>query len=342
MIDFSLDKIIIIDIILIISLIFFLNFNAKILRLIDFPNQRKIHKIPTPVIGGIAIFIATYVSTYFLNLPYLLNLILNCSLIVVFVGIIDDVFSLGITSRILTHIFASLIIISAGLQVENLGSIFSYNDFNLGIFSIFFTILAVAGLINAINFIDGIDGLSSGFFIIALFSIILFSNNYLFSQFTIIYILLINSFIFLFFNFGFITKIKIFLGDAGSTFLGFILAWLLIYYSSKEVGTLDAVATIWCVTIPVFDFFRIFLYRIINLKSPFHPDRNHIHHILLRANYLPIKVFFLLIILSIISSIIGYFSLIFFGQFYSIVVYVSLFIVYSILVNSIQNKNQSI
>ena len=123
----------------------------------------------------------------------------------------------------------------------------------------FFTIVCVIGLTNAINFIDGIDGLSSSVSIIAIFSILFYSyyENDLGNHLLLFY-LLISIFIFLFSNLNIILP-KSFLGDSGSMFLGFFIAWLLIYFTHPSINYFHPVLCIWVASLPIFDLMTVFL-----------------------------------------------------------------------------------
>ena len=191
------------------------------------------------------------------------------------------------------------------LGPEHLGNIFSYSNFNLGIFSIIFTILAVVGLINAINFTDGIDGLSSSFFIVALFSIILFSKNAQFSSFSLIFVLIINLFIYLFFNFGLIFKIKIFLGDAGSTFLGLGVAWSLVSFSQGDNIIFSPVIALWIFAVPLMDTLFVMINRVTHGRSPFSPYRKHLHHFFINSGRTDRGALVIIVTFSILMAFIG-------------------------------------
>ena len=144
---------------------------------------------------------------------------------------------------------------------------------------------------------------------------------------------MISLIIFVFFNLGFIKKYQIFLGDGGSTFLGFLVAWLLIYYSQHPVKVLNPVLTIWCVSLPVFDFMSVFLRRINKRKNPFKPDRNHMHHLLLKLGYSSNISLLILISFSIIFTLIGGMFFSYFGPTLALMIFLLFLIIYVLISN---------
>ena len=156
---------------------------APKMRLIDYPDKRKLHSGKIPLVGGIAIYLSFIISIFFFNYDYFIKSIIFSSIFVVILGLIDDAFELGIIVRLASQIVATLIVIGTGLSILNFGNYEIIPQFNLGIFSILVTVLAVLALTNAINFVDGIDGLSSGLVLIALITIFIIfqfeDNNFI-------------------------------------------------------------------------------------------------------------------------------------------------------------------
>ena len=251
------------------------------------------------------------------------------SSVIVILGAIDDSLQLGVTIRLVSQLIASLVVIGSGLQIVDIGAYSNISAIHLGHFGILLTIISVIGLINAFNFIDGIDGLSSGLFFVAISSILFFSyvdggiNNS-----DVLFLLLLFTMIFLIFNLGFIKNKKIFLGDSGSTLLGFIIAWLLIYFAHPNFRNIHPVLTIWCVTLPVFDLVAVIIRRLLKKINPLRPDRRHIHHLFLRKGYSQRFTLITIIIFSILSSIFGIFIFLAFGPFPCLLSYIILFFFY--------------
>ena len=324
-------------VILNISLIIFYSKLANFLDILDKPNIRKIHKGNIPPIGGLAIYTSILIFYSLLGLDNSLNLIFFCSLILLFVGLIDDKYEIGVTVRLFCQLFVCLIVVGAGMQIENIGDYGFFKIDNLGIYGLLITIICVVGLTNAINFMDGIDGLSSGLIlstIISILSFLYFEGNV--QNLNFFLFLSLGILIFIFFNFQKV-KFKIFLGDSGSNSLGFLIAWLLIYFSQPDINGFHPVLVVWCVIIPVFDFACITSNRIINKKNPFFPDRKHIHHLLIENGFSNLTISIFLIFLSFFLSIIGYGIYSFLGSFYCLVIYFILFIFYIIINSQLRN-----
>lgn len=307
-----------------------LNYFSKNLRLIDIPNHRKIHHGKVPLIGGIIIYLNILIYCHFYYTSFYLNVFIYTSFLIILFGAIDDAIELGVIFRLFTQLICCLIIIGTGIYVDNLGTYFSYNEINLGILSIIFTVFCVIGLTNSFNFIDGIDGLCSMLAIISILSILLFSFFLKTNEFIIDYdfILLISFIIFLFFLFNISSYYKIFLGDAGSMFLGFLVSWLLIFYSQNGNEIIPPILTIWCVTIPVFDIFSVTIRRILKRKNPFKPDKTHLHHLLID---LGINNYFSLLIISSIAILVnffGFYTYFIIGSEAALIAFVMLLIVY--------------
>ena len=312
-----------------IIIIYFLYPISFTLGLVDSPGKRKMHHGNIPVIGGICFYVTLLLLIYLINLPQWILIIIYSSSVIVILGAIDDSLQLGVTIRLISQLIASLMVIGSGLQVVDIGEYSIMNAINLGQFGILITIISVLGLINAFNFIDGLDGLSSGLFAIAIFSILFFSSiTGNLENFDFLICLLILIFIFIVFNLGFFSSKKIFLGDSGSTLLGFIIAWLLIYYAHPSVRNIHPVLTIWCVTLPVFDLLTVVIRRIFKGINPLRPDRRHIHHMFLRRGYSHTKTLFLILLFALFSSIFGIFIFIFFGPLPSLLSYIILFFLY--------------
>lgn len=252
------------------------------LRLMDLPDERKRHGEPVPMIGGIAIFMALLGVAQVYPMDALWNWLLAGASLLVLVGFLDDVFDLGVRARLFAQIFAcGLMIWGAQLSVTDLGTIGGI-EFELGLFGLVVTFVATVGLINAFNMVDGIDGLAGGHALIALVSMMVgqWLSGGIAHQFGIA-ILASSIFAFWLVNMSLTPLRKVFLGDAGSLILGFLIGWLLVALSQGERASLNPVMTIWCVTLPVFDTIAVVARRLGNGRSPFSADRRHLHHLLI-------------------------------------------------------------
>ncbi len=256
----------------------------------DHPGERKQHEEPTPPIGGLAIFFGTLITLliYGIQAPHSRALVLAITLLVI-VGAIDDHRTLSVRFRLAAQICAGLIMTEfADIKITDLGNLLGHGNVNLGIFSVPLTIFAVVGGINAFNMIDGIDGLSSSSALLSLTLVALLAG--VFGNPIILMLCLIFMgaiFAFLMFNlrvFG-RKKASIFLGDSGSTLLGYVICWLIISGSQGEDRIMPPILVLWIIALPLFDSICIMMRRISKGKSPFAPDREHLHHVLPMKGY---------------------------------------------------------
>ena len=315
--------------ILTLVLIFISSFFSIFFNLVDLPNERKLHQGSIPLVGGISIYLSIIISILYIDIDYSLLIIILSSGIILILGVLDDSIELGIIIRLISQLIASLIIIGTGLSIIDIGDYYYFTPIQLGIFGILLTVFSVIGLTNAINFIDGIDGLCSGLVLIALLTLyfyIYFSGTG--NELVIIKLFITSILAFLLINLGLIPFKKAFLGDAGSMVLGFILSWILIYYSHPTNRFIHPVLTIWCVALPVFDLLGVIIRRTLRGINPFKSDRRHIHHILLDLNYSAIKVLVMLLFISTILSVIGGIIYFKFGPLPTLASYFILFSIY--------------
>jgi len=260
---------------------------AVYFNLVDIPAGRKQHVGHIPLIGGLSIYVGVLVAILAVYPIHdkLFYLAASASLILV-TGLVDDIKQLGVWVRILIQAIACVIMIKgAGIYIESLGDLFGTGVIHLGQWGIPFTVISVIGLVNAVNMSDGIDGLTGSLALVAILGVFVFesiSGNYRLFDFLLIMVAALIPYLLT--NLSIISDRKIFLGDAGSMFIGFILAWVLIGLSQGDgSGTRQAIQPVnvlWCVSLPVIDTLVVIIKRLRAGRSPFHPDRSHIHHIL--------------------------------------------------------------
>lgn len=278
--------------------------------LVDKPNARKHHDGQIPLIGGISIFAAVLAASL-LWLPNTLELrmYLIASAMMVFIGALDDKYDLKVRIRIVGQIIiASLMIYGVGGYIANLGDLFGFGDINLGPLGIIFTYFAIIVVINAYNMVDGIDGLIGSlslntFTAIAILFLISGNSGYL----SYPLMLATATLPYLVFNLGFFKKYtnKIFMGDAGSMFIGLSVIWLLSMGTQGENASFRPVTALWICAVPLMDMLAIVMRRYRKGKSPFKPDRDHLHHILQRAGLSSRQTLIAITAFSIIMSLIG-------------------------------------
>ncbi len=266
----------------------FFNPVAIEIGLVDKPCERKQHSGHIPLIGGISIFLAVLAASL-LWLPNTLELrmYLIASAMMVFIGVLDDKFDLRVRVRIIGQILiASLMIYGVGGYISNLGNLFSLGEVSLGPLGILFTYVAIIVVINAYNMIDGIDGLIGSLSINTFTSIallFLLSGQTTYLSYPLI--LASATLPYMMFNLGLFKKEtkKIFMGDAGSMFVGLSVIWLLTMGTQGDNASFRPVTALWICAIPLMDMLAIVVRRYKKGKSPFKPDRDHLHHLLQRA-----------------------------------------------------------
>lgn len=281
-------------------------------HLVDVPNARKQHDGQIPLIGGLSIYMGVLVAILAIYPIHdkLFYLLLSASLILLS-GLIDDLRELGAWVRILIMMMASVIMIKGGgIYVDDIGNLLGTGNLQIGLLGIPFTIFAVVGLVNAINMSDGIDGLTGSLALAAIIGVIGFESitgNYRLFEFLIVMATALIPYLLT--NLTIISKRKIFLGDAGSMFIGFVLAWVLIELSQGH-GTnrqaIQPVNVLWCVALPVIDTLTVILKRLKSGRSPFSPDRSHFHHVLLDKGYGPRQALMIILTLALTAVVIGW------------------------------------
>lgn len=278
--------------------------------LVDKPNARKHHEGQIPLIGGISIFAAVLAASL-LWLPNTLELrmYLIASAMMVFIGALDDKYDLRVRIRIVGQIIiASLMIYGVGGYIADLGDLFGFGDVDLGAFGIVFTYIAIIVVINAYNMVDGIDGLIGSLSLntfTAIAVLFLMSGNHGYLSYPLI--LATATLPYLMFNLGFFQKFtkKIFMGDAGSMFIGLSVIWLLSMGTQGENASFRPVTALWICAVPLMDMLAIVMRRYRKGKSPFKPDRDHLHHILQRAGLSSRQTLIVISVFSVLMSVIG-------------------------------------
>ncbi|MEH6595072.1 MAG: UDP-N-acetylglucosamine--undecaprenyl-phosphate N-acetylglucosaminephosphotransferase [Colwellia polaris] len=303
--------------------------------LVDKPNARKHHDGQIPLIGGISIF-AAILAASLLWLPNTLELrmYLIASAMMVFIGALDDKYDLKVRIRIIGQvIIASLMIYGVGGYIANLGDLFGFGDIKLGPVGIVFTYFAIIVVINAYNMVDGIDGLIGSlslntFSAIAILFLINGNTGYL----SYPLMLATATLPYLVFNLGFFKKYtnKIFMGDAGSMFIGLSVIWLLSMGTQGDNASFRPVTALWICAVPLMDMLAIVIRRYRKGKSPFKPDRDHLHHILQRAGLSSRQTLIAITGFSVLMSLIGVL-----GEYFQVLesIELALFVVIFILYN---------
>ncbi len=256
----------------------------------DAPDTRKRHAGSVPLLGGVVMFLVVG-GLALLLLPKtssILWLLGACGL-VTFVGAYDDRFTMSYKLRLLAQMLAGFVLaFGVGDTLLSFGELVPGWVVQLGILSVPMTVLGVVAVINAYNLIDGMDGLAGGLALVTFVGLFVLLNNEVSDTSEMILILMIGALAaYLLFNLHVFpnTTTKIFMGDAGSTLLGFVAVAFLVRYSQGDNAVMNPVTALWLVAVPLTDMTLTFFRRLQRGRSPFHPDRTHVHHIFLRARF---------------------------------------------------------
>ncbi|MEZ9198489.1 UDP-N-acetylglucosamine--undecaprenyl-phosphate N-acetylglucosaminephosphotransferase [Shewanella sp. 10N.286.54.B9] len=288
---------------------------AKRAGLVDKPNERKLHIGQVPLIGGVSVYFSLMVTLFF-TFPITDSILLyiGCSSILIVLGALDDRFDLSFKSRLIVQAGISLAMILVGYKsLHYLGTMFTSDGFTIPTYlSYIVTILAVVGSINAFNMVDGIDGLLGGLASVtfgALGYMFYFVGHLELAHFCLMFVIAIVPYILLNLGIPFGRRFKVFMGDAGSMFIGFTVIWLLIEASqNQQDAVIRPVTALWFIALPLMDMVCIMSRRIKKGQSPFKPDREHLHHICQRVGMSPTISLFFICSLAAFMAFIGIWS----------------------------------
>jgi len=311
---------------------------APQIGLIDYPNDRKNHHGAIPLIGGISIFTGVLIaSSLFVEQNQLLNLYLISSALLVFIGTMDDIYDLNVAPRIIFQGLVGAIMVFGGeVYISNLGDLILLGDISIGMYGIVFTMLACIAAINAFNMIDGIDGLAGSMSIVSILSIAILTLLADSQRDILLPLIIVVAIIpYLFYNVSRRNPRgkKIFMGDAGSMFMGLTVIWLLTLgtqHSDTQEAAFRPVTALWIIAVPIMDMFAIMIRRIRKGVSPFKADNGHLHHICMRLGYSSRQSLWVITSISIILAVIGIM-----GEYFKVkesvmlLLFIAFFVVYS-------------
>ncbi len=266
---------------------------AKEKKLFDEPDERKVHKVVIPTLGGLGIFAGFIIATLMgvpSGITHELQYFAAAAIVIFFLGIKDDILVLSASKKFVGQLIAAGIIIRfGGIQITDMEGFLGVNQIP-HISSVVLTLFTVIVITNSFNLIDGVDGLAGS---LGLLTTLVFGVYFYFAGqpvYAVMAIAMAGSIIgFLIYNFA---PAKIFMGDTGSLLLGLINSILVIKFinvAGNPVSTVplqSAPAIGFAILmIPLFDTLRVFGLRILDRRSPFSPDRNHVHHFLLDLGF---------------------------------------------------------
>ena len=281
-------------------------------KLFDVPDERKIHKVPVPSLGGVGIFggflLASLLSISAQNPEF--QYFFAASIVIFFIGLKDDLVVLSATKKFIGQVIAASILIHlGGIRIASMHGLFGFYEVSEG-FSIALSYLTIIVVINSFNLIDGVDGLAGT---LGLLTMLLF-GTYFFAismpAYSLLAFAMAGSLVaFLIFNHH---PAKIFMGDSGSLLIGLVNSILVIKFitvadSQVAVPIESSVAVGFSILIiPLLDTLRVFSIRIFKGNSPFTPDRNHVHHLLLERGFKHPGVTFCCVLLNVLFIIVAY------------------------------------
>ena len=267
-------------------------------------DNRRMHDHPIPRMGGLAIFLGFLLSVLLFAeiTPQLRGMLLG-SVIIVVLGIFDDIYSLPAMFKFVVQIVAALVAVFSGNVIQTLSNpnIFSSDLYwDLGVLSIPVSVIWIVAITNAVNLIDGLDGLACGVSTISSMTRLVISLVVSDAPAAILMAALAGSCIgFLPYN---LNPAKIFMGDTGSTFLGYVLAVVSIQGLFKFYTIISFAVPFLMLGLPIFDTCFAFIRRIAHGQSPMHADRSHVHHRLIDMGFSQKQA---VAVLYIISAILG-------------------------------------
>lgn len=324
------------------------------LHLYDFPDSRKVHKLPIPRLGGVVFLpvvtiVIAITIVVLIRIDFHFDTLWNGSAVSHFlaymggammlyaIGLYDDIHGVGYKVKFLVQIASASLLCVSGLWISNMYYIFFINELPYWV-GMPVTILFVVYVTNAVNLIDGIDGLASGLSAIALLVIAvldIMAGDGAWAMMAVAYLGVLISF-FYYNVYG--TSHKTFMGDAGSLTLGFTLSFLILHFwqinpvwnhNFHNVGIVAASTLV----IPTFDVVRVMMSRIRDGRNPFLPDKNHIHHKLLRSGLNAKMSMVTLLLMAVGIVAINYVMASFVSQTLMIIVDMILFCVVHLILN---------
>ncbi|PKF62523.1 undecaprenyl-phosphate alpha-N-acetylglucosaminyl 1-phosphate transferase [Psychromonas sp. psych-6C06] len=282
---------------------------------VDRPTSRKLHQGNIPLIGGVSIFLPIVILLFFV--PDVISnsqVFICCSGLLLLIGLIDDKFDLSVFIRVLLITAISIwLVVFADIKIHHLGDLIGFGDLFLNNAEILFTVIAIIGAVTAFNMVDGLDGLLGGLSMVTFSALaVLFALNGQTNLLLFNTVIIVSIIPYVLCNLGLIPKrkMKVFMGDSGSLFIGFTVIWLLIEGSQREFGPqmdnqIKPVTALWIIAIPLMDMAYTMLRRIRKQQSPFKADREHIHHVCERLGLSSIQTLVLICCIAVVFALIG-------------------------------------
>lgn len=280
---------------------------ADRLNLLDHPHGRKDHAHPTPVTGGLAMAFGSLLIVGPLHLDNGASALILASALLIVVGLLDDVYDIRWWWRVLAQVAASLVMVEmGGIRIEQLGQLVGLNGTGLGVLAVPFTVFATVGIINAVNLIDGVDGLAGSLVLAALAMLgaaAIYAGNPLLAERTFVFAGAVAGFLAWNLRHPWQHHAKVFMGNAGSAFLGLVIAWVSFRLTQNPGHPVSPVLAVWLLPVPIMDCLVLIARRTREGRSPFDAGRDHIHHFMVDAGISPGGVAVALTVLSLFSGL---------------------------------------
>jgi UDP-GlcNAc:undecaprenyl-phosphate GlcNAc-1-phosphate transferase len=265
---------------------------AQKVGLVDRPNSRKAHAHDVPLVGGLGVFGGFLVSSLLFAPQLDATPFFVAATILVCGGLVDDFFDVRPLTKFAVQAGAVVFVCAGGaMAVQTLGELVpGAGAIRLGAFAVPFTVIAAIGVINAVNFSDGLDGLA-GFQLLVAFGALAFLAEHGGAGARGDELLLLIGCVagFLAFNVRVPGRRQalVFLGDAGAMFLGFAYVWFAIGLSAGSEPVMSPVTALWVLAVPLWDTVTMIVRRLRRGRSPFRPDKEHLHHVFMLAGFSP-------------------------------------------------------
>jgi UDP-GlcNAc:undecaprenyl-phosphate GlcNAc-1-phosphate transferase len=263
---------------------------ARRIGMVDHPGGRKLHEQETPLVGGLAIFLA-YLAVIALSggVPSGSLSLLAALLVAVAIGVVDDARDVTHRSKFVAQIGAALIIVSGtSVQITHFGDLLGFGPIALDKWSVLVTVVAIIGTMNAVNMIDGLDGLAGTVVLppMLIFAALAHAHGDGRTAFELLALAGATAG-FLAFNLRtpWRPRARVFMGDTGALVLGLLLAWYAMRLAGNPRGPVCPIVAVWILAVPLVDMSSVMLLRIFQGRSPFRADRQHIHYLLLDAGF---------------------------------------------------------
>ena len=292
---------------------------AKRINLVDNPGARKIHVNKVPLVGGILIILSTSLSLIITSeLSSIIDsqkVLVTGSLILLFMGIIDDKYDLRSLVKLSVQLALAHYAFVSGIRIESMFGIFGYYQISFAA-QYALTLIIIVGVMNAYNLMDGIDGLSAGLTIIGLIAYTIIAIILGLNGLSLLFLAVLGSLI-AFLRFNFSKKNKVFMGDAGSLVLGFlvVVSGISLIQEANNTNYIQPTMAVvlGVLALPVGDSLRVYRRRIKAGYSPFRADRSHFHHLMLYFGISHKKASLAIILISILLLTVS----VLFGTYYN-------------------------